>query len=172
MTDISKVYVFAYGSNLHLNRMQQRVSSARSTAIGFVVGRKLEFRKRSVDGSAKADAKLTNLPSDRLWGAIYSLSSSDKRLLDKHEYLGIGYDEELVEVITANGPTEAWIYQARAEAIDESKLPYTWYLDFVKRGAMQHRLPLCYINQQLNTPSTQNPDDLRRRQNQEICQLQ
>ena len=101
LSDVPTIDVFAYGSNLHLHRMQGRAPSARPVEIGYVVGRKIDFRKRSLDGSAKADAKLTGNHSDRLWGVIYSVRSRDKRSLDKHEFLGIGYDEVLVEVTTS-----------------------------------------------------------------------
>ena len=56
MDSESPVYVFAYGSNLHERRMRLRVSTALPVTIGYVENRQLKFRKRSKDGSAKADA--------------------------------------------------------------------------------------------------------------------
>ena len=77
--------------------------TASPVTIGYVEQRQLRFHKRSVDGSAKADAAFTAVPSDRVWGVVYRLSRDEKPELDKHEFLGIGYDQELVAVNIENG---------------------------------------------------------------------
>ena len=161
--------VFAYGSNLHSGRMQQRAPSARAVGVGCVWGRKIRFHKRSVDGSAKADACCTGNGGDRIWGVVYRLNRSDKRALDGHESLGIGYDEHPVTVRT--GPrtaVEAITYVARDETIDPSLHPYSWYLGFVREGARQHRLPWCYIHSELRVETVRDTNAGRRRLNQEI----
>jgi gamma-glutamylcyclotransferase (GGCT)/AIG2-like uncharacterized protein YtfP len=169
MSSASTVKVFAYGSNLHLNRMQQRAPSALPIGIGYVKRRRIAFRKRSVDGSAKADAWFTGRPRDRVWGAIYSVNSRDKFSLDKHESLGVGYDESKIEVHVASGRSmSAFIYEARHEVIDDSLDPYSWYLEFVRHGALQHGLPFCYINQELAIKSIPDPDPDRRTTNKLI----
>jgi len=139
---------FAYGSNLHALRLRARVPSAEPVSIGFVARRRLAFHKRSIDGSAKADALLTDDPRDRIWGAIYRIDSTEKPVLDQHEFLGIGYDETQVDVVNnQHACTQAWMYVARQSAIDTSLKPYCWYLDYVIQGAYAHRLPLCYVAQ-------------------------
>ena len=169
MPNNPSVNVFAYGSNLHLNRMRNRAPSAEVADVGYVAGRKIDFRKRSVDGSAKADAKFTGNHTDRLWGVVYRLSPQDKRELDKYEFLGIGYDELLVDVWTiSKQKLSALVYVARNEAIDESLEPFSWYVDFVREGATQHRLPFCYINQELFISSVADPDPNRQQLNLQI----
>lgn len=166
MSSVSGFNVFAYGSNLHLNRIQQRAPSAHPISIGCVKGRRIEFRKRSVDGSAKADARFTGDPSDCIWGVVYSVSSRDKYSLDKHESLGVGYDELHVDVhISSDRSMSAFIYVARHEMVDDSIHPYSWYLDFVRHGALQHCLPFCYINRQLAVKSLVDPDSDRQKTN-------
>ncbi len=163
------VKIFAYGSNLHLQRMCARVPSARPIAIGFVTHYRISFHKRSVDGSAKADACYTADPDDRVWGVIYEIDSDEKPILDRYEFLGTGYELEAVEVVASNRqPIEAMIYVALPEAIDHDCEPYYWYLQFVIRGAVQHRLPYCYTQSLLNVPSQDDPDEVRRRVNLEI----
>ena len=72
MANESTVSVFAYGSNLSPQRMHSRVSTARPVTIGYVRQRRFELHKRSVDGSAKADAVFTASPDDRVWGVFYN----------------------------------------------------------------------------------------------------
>lgn len=154
--------IFAYGSNLHSGRMRSRVPSAEPITIGYVVGRRIAFHKRSDDGSAKADASCTAEFSDRVWGVIYSINASETPVLDRHEFLGIGYDRKQICAMTPRGkPVTAWIYVARPDAIDRSMKPYTWYLEFIVAGAHQHRLPLCYIATLRSAQCVRDPDPSR-----------
>jgi len=163
----TQLHVFAYGSNLHDRRMRFRVSTASPVTIGYVEKRQLRFHKRSQDGSAKADAEFTADPDDRVWGVVYQMSRDQKLELDKHEFLGIGYDEELVAVSYRNGSIKAWMYVARADAIDQTLKPYSWYYDYVIAGALQHRLPFCYIKNLLGVETTLDPDSKRHEQNRQ-----
>jgi len=166
MPNDTDILVFAYGSNLHGARMRARVPSAETVAIGCVTGRQLQFHKRSTDGSAKADAFFTGEPEHRVWGVVYRILADEKRILDQHESLGIGYDEELVDVHVPDQPAmTAWIYTARPSVIARSLQPYTWYLNFVLFGALQHRLPLCYIAQLGNIRPKPDPDANRHQRN-------
>ena len=142
----SATYYFAYGSNLHVPRITARVPSAVPEGIGYVGRYKLAFHKRSVDGSAKADAVFTDQANDRIWGAVYRIHPDEQPVLDKYEFLGVGYDRVNVDVVTAGETSiQAWMYVARPSAIDSSLRPYCWYVEYVLRGAYRHRLPLCYI---------------------------
>jgi gamma-glutamylcyclotransferase (GGCT)/AIG2-like uncharacterized protein YtfP len=146
--------------------MTARVPSATPRAIGYVSEYQLAFHKRSIDGSAKADALRSGNGKDRLWGAVYQIHLSERPMLDRHEFLGIGYDRIEVNVVTSTEvsskfPTKAWMYVARSEAIDRSLKPYCWYMDYIIRGAYQHRLPLCHISQLHQIEPLTDPDRLR-----------
>ena len=164
----SETHVFAYGSNLHLRRMRSRVPSADIVAVGYVSGRQLLFHKRSVDGSAKADAFYSGDPVHRVWGVVYRMDAAGKRVLDQFEQLGVGYDQQQVDVDVDGSPVPAWIYTACPAAIDRSLRPYRWYRDFVLYGAFQHRLPFCYIANHVNVESTRDPDVSRRNENAQL----
>lgn len=152
-------YYFAYGSNLYIPRITARVPSAVPEAIGYVERYALAFHKRSIDGSAKADAVYTETTSDRVWGAVYRIRLDEQPLLDKHEFLGIGYDRVQVEVVTSGESSiKAWMYVARTSAIDPSLQPYCWYVEYVVRGAHQHRLPLCHISKLYQIETLRDPD--------------
>lgn len=128
---------------------------------GSVNGFRLAFHKRSVDGSAKADAFFTDNPSDEVWGVVAQMSRADKSILDQFESLGIGYDEITVDVAHEHGVTSAWMYVARQEMIDDSLLPYSWYHNYVRAGALEHGLPQSYIEFIESFSSIEDPDHIR-----------
>ena len=162
------LFVFAYGSNMCTPRMRARVPSATPVTIGYVSQRKLVFHKRGEDGSAKADALFTACPTDRAWGVVYRLRREQKAVLDQHEFLGIGYDEEEVDVEHETGSLRAWTYVARREAIDRSLLPYSWYHDYVVHGACQHRLPDSYVDYLRTFESLVDTDSARHATNRRL----
>ena len=127
-------------------RMRARVPTAAAVIVGYVRQRKLAFHKRSDDGSAKANAFYTSFPDDRVWGVVYRMCPHEKPLLDQCEFLGIGYDQEMVDVVHKSGTAQAWIYVARPEAIDATLFPYAWYHDLIVHGARQHGLPAAYVD--------------------------
>jgi len=148
--------------------MRSRVPTATPVTIGYVGQRKLVFHKRSNDGSGKADAAFTPCPTDRVWGVVYRLHEEQKPVLDQHEFLGIGYDEEEVNVVHENDSLRAWMYVARRDAIDPSLLPYSWYLDYIVHGACQHRLPESYIDYLTSFESLVDPDSARYARNRRL----
>ena len=168
MKNVSSVFVFAYGSNMCTRRMRSRVPTATPVTIGYVGQRKLMFHKRSDDGSGKADAALTACPSDRVWGVVYRLHPANKPVLDEHEFLGIGYDEQKIDVVHESGSLRAWMYVARREAIDSLLLPYSWYHDFTVHGACQHRLPESYVEYLRSFESLVDPDSERHAANRRL----
>ena len=168
MANEPNLLVFAYGSNMCLQRMHSRVSTATPVTIGYVSQRKLVFHKRSDDGSAKADAVLTASRNERVWGVVYQLQKHEKPLLDRHEFLGIGYDQETVEVVHEKGTAQAWMYVARPTAIDTSLLPYAWYHDLIVHGAWQHGLPERYVDYLRSFDSLVDPDATRQAENRRL----
>ncbi len=162
------VCVFAYGSNMCTQRIRSRVPSATPVANGYLGEYAFVFHKRSIDGSAKADAAFTGCPTDRVWGVVYRLHQKDKPILDGFEFFGIGYDEQQVDVVLESRTIRAWIYVARPSTIDKSLKPYGWYLEFVIQGAYQHRLPLCYIADLHWIEPTVDPDPTRDEANRRL----
>ena len=128
-------------------RVLARVSSVEVLGIGFVRGRRFVYHKRSVDGSAKADAALTGLDNDRVWGVVYQINDADKQILDRYESLGVGYDQQLVDVIMQNHSLSSWLYFATTDWITCGLKPYEWYHRLIMDGATQHRLPFCYLRE-------------------------
>lgn len=161
--------VFSYGSNMSPRRMLARVPGAAVVAAGFVPGRRFVFHKRSVDGSAKADALCTGDEADRVWGVVYDVPRHQKPQLDTCEFLGTGYDEHELQVhLAAGGPLHCRAYIARTEAIDAMLKPYTWYKSLVLHGARAHALPNAYIEILERYEAVIDPDQRRHQEHMRL----
>lgn len=137
---------FAYGSNLFSPRLRFRVPGCRVAGVARLPQYQLRFHKRGSDGSAKCDAFRTGRAEDFVIGVVYEIPPSEKKLLDRFEGLGRGYDDASVTLLTAEGTVvTASTYVASPAAIDATLRPFGWYKDFVLRGAAEHALPDDYV---------------------------
>lgn len=160
-----KIHYFAYGSNLHPLRLQERVPSA--TVIGVVEARSrtLAFSKRSKDLSGKCNLYETGKQADVVHGVLYEMDVKEKANLDRAEGKGSGYNEKIVS-FTLNGKSYTpFTYIADSKYIDESLLPYIWYKQFVIEGARYHSMPKEYIAWLESFPSVSDPDSKRNSEN-------
>jgi hypothetical protein len=135
---------FAYGSNMSLLRLRQRVPAARPLGSAILRGHDLRFHKRGRDGSGKCDAFQVSDPGIQLIGALYDIPLSGKTDLDRIEGLGAGYEEKMVPVLDPGGSWhEAVTYFATD--IHDGLQPYCWYKHHVLTGARELELPASYI---------------------------
>ncbi|MBY6096754.1 gamma-glutamylcyclotransferase family protein [Ferrimonas balearica] len=148
---------FAYGSNMSLRRLQQRVPSARRLALATLPGHQMRFHKRGRDGSAKCDAFATEQVDVPLFGALFLLDPQHKPQLDLAEGLGVGYQQKLVQVQCQQGHWHrAFTYVALQ--LDASLQPYHWYLEHVLIGARESGLPTGYLSGLQQVISIDDPD--------------
>lgn len=154
------LYYLAYGSNLHPQRLLQRVPSAEVIGTVEMTGCTLSFSKRSKYGSGKCTIRLPDSPAETdapvalrarshtaepcMYGVLYRFHPSHKRALERAEGTD-GYQELLVSCTVDNQPYQAFVYIARASHLDASLKPYRWYKDFVVEGARYHRFPAEYL---------------------------
>lgn len=149
---------YAYGSNMSISRLRERVPSAEALGCYALKRHDLRFHKSSKDGSAKCDAFYTGADGDVIFGALFEISPTEKPFLDKAEGLGYGYDEKLVIVNAADESSlEATTYFATI--IDEHLKPYSWYVNHVLVGAIEAPLPDKYVQSKIRgIGSIQDPD--------------
>lgn len=138
-------FYFAYGSNMLIRRLavDGRAPSAKPVTVGYVTGRRLVFDKVGKDGSGKCDAEKSASESDRVYGVVFRMATTDKERLDRIEGLGGGYAEEPVEVQVAGGSLEALTYVATRKS--DAVRPFEWYKALVLAGAEEHGLPETHI---------------------------
>ncbi len=77
--------IFAYGSNMNLNRLKNRVPSAVKISNGFIEGFSLECSKASKDSSGKATVIKTDNKDDLVWGVLFEIDEKEKPQLDRAE---------------------------------------------------------------------------------------
>ncbi len=156
------IYYFAYGSNMHPQRMKARVSSAVKVGIARLAQYSLCFHKRGwKDGSGKCNAYFTGNPGDKVIGVVYKILASEKEKLDTHEGVGNGYEIRTVDVCSESGTNAAFTYVASSSHIDDSLPPYSWYKEYVVHGARYNGLPESYIETITETSAVEDPDSLR-----------
>lgn len=135
---------FAYGSNMSIPRLTERLPSAQAVTCARLYKHRLKFHKRGQDGSGKCDIESTFNTQDVVHGVVYQIARPDKPALDSKEGLGSGYEEKNVTVISPN--CEVLVASTYyATRIDVSLAPYDWYKEHVLRGAHEHSLPPEYI---------------------------
>lgn len=162
--------IFAYGSNMNLNRLTQRVPSAVKLCNAFVPGYKLVCNKVSKkDGSAKANIIKTDNLAELVWGVLFNIKSNEKPLLDKAEGLGMGYNEDTLTFFDEpNNSYAAHVYIADSKTIDDNLIPYDWYKEFIVSGAILNELPAEYIAKLQSITFVRDHDEKRRTENYAI----
>ena len=128
MSDRTVIH-FAYGSNMSVRRLQDRVSSARLLGMGWLQGwlpdHRLAFHKRSKDGSGKCDV----VPSDTctVYGVLFQIDSTQETTLDHCEGLNSGYRKKEVRVrVSEERCMLASLYYADNASVDPTLKPYSW----------------------------------------------
>lgn len=141
---MKNIRYFAYGSNMSLRRLRDRVPSAVMVGAAILEHHRLVFHKRGMDGSAKCDVVPSTAPGDCVHGVLFDLDEDHIRLLDMAEGNGFAYIRKTVETACKGG------LRRRAEcyfAIDTQSgmTPYEWYLDHIIVGALEANLPGWYV---------------------------
>lgn len=135
---------FAYGSNMSIKRIQQRIPDAQMVCTATLKEHKLLFHKVSKDGSGKCDAFFTGDRQDQVIGVLFNIDENDKTELDKAEGLGYGYDEKKIIVYKEDNTKSAAITYIATKYDNELK-PFSWYKKHVVQGAKDANLPVEYI---------------------------
>ena len=129
---------FAYGSNLKLSRMRERVPSAHAEGAARLAGYRLVWDKRGRDGTGKANLRAH--ASSEVWGVVYQLDAGAWVSLDAHES---GYERLDVQISLQDEGLLAQTYLSTLLTADP--VPATWYKRLVVEGAQEHGLPEAWI---------------------------
>ena len=171
---MSTFLYFAYGSNMSERRLKKRVCSAQVIGTGVLHNHCLTFHKRSKDGSGKCTIECSE--SDKVYGVLFKIDKKDECKLDKAEGKGYGYDERHVDIKIWDSKCKEYkggdsvcnvkTYQAIPEKIDRKLKPYSWYKQHVLVGAIEQKLPPCYIDYLIRVDADRDCDKKR-----EACEL-
>ncbi|WP_404341194.1 gamma-glutamylcyclotransferase family protein [Pseudoalteromonas mariniglutinosa] len=151
-------YNFSFGSNMSSSRLLARLPNAKRIGTATLQGYQLSFDMVSTDGSAKCSVKPSQQLDACVYGVVYQLNKEEKIKLDAIE--GPHYDCVLVPVTLQSGEQlQAHCYIANT--LDDSLLPYDWYVQHVYRGALEAGVPKAYSEAILQRESCYDPDPLR-----------
>ena len=148
---MSREAYFAYGSNLLVARLQERVPGATTRGIGHLADHRLVCDKVGRDGSAKAN--LVRHPEARVWGALYDLPRGGLDRLDPFEG---GYRRTEVEIQIAQGPRIVAVTYVSERRSDDTT-PFDWYRAMMVDGGRAHGLPEDYLELLAALPSRPDP---------------
>lgn len=156
---MERIHYFAYGSNMSVARLQQRVPSAIFVCVASLADHGLSFDKVSKDGSGKC----TIFPSQRecVLGGVFEIDIVDVLTLDRLEGLDFGYQKDEYTVLSDRGALDVFSYFATSR--DASLRPYSWYKEHVVRGAREIGLPAEYTVTIESVGAEVDPDGQRAR---------
>lgn len=147
---------------MSIERLRARVPSAELLCVASLPRHTLKFHKPSrKDGSAKCDAAFSGDPSDRVYGALYSLATDELAKLDSFEGRGYGYERQSVAVESPAGKAFA-AETYLATQVDPNLRPLDWYKEHVLYGARSIGLPQAYIEAIEAVLADPDPDQQRR----------
>ena len=128
--DSSYLNYFAYGSNINIERMLERVGEFSMRLPALLHGYKIAFNKNAYTIPPTTYANAMPEKNEVVRGALYKIPVSGLKIMDLKEGVsGNHYYRKEVEVITLNGPVNAFTYFACDEAIIEGVEPASWYRD-------------------------------------------
>ncbi len=133
---------FAYGSNMHRARLEERVGPvAESLGHAVLEGYVHSFSHKGRDGSGKGNIEVAT--GELVRGVLYRMTTDQVALLDPYEG---GYDMAEVQVDSADGKHrfEAYTYIAIKDA--EGLLPREFYVAHYLRGMQENGFPQSYID--------------------------
>ncbi|MCL1658360.1 gamma-glutamylcyclotransferase [Elizabethkingia miricola] len=160
--------IFAYGSNMNLDRLKERVPSANKLLNVFIKGYTIKCNKISTDGSSKANIIKTDNDDNIVWGVIFEIDDSEKSNLDEYEQ---GYNDSILSFLDSeNSPHEAQVYIAEESAINDDLLPYDWYKEYIVSGAKENDLPQEYVEKLEAINFIEDTDTERRNKNLGVSQ--
>jgi gamma-glutamylcyclotransferase len=155
----------AYGSNLHPQRLRERIRSATLRGTGFLHKYTLQFHKRGQDNSAKCGFSDCG---EGLHVAVYEMNAADRSVLDGIEGVGKGYD---VDEVNVPGIGKCFTYVASRTHIDDILRPFDWYREMVLLGCLRHAFPTPYCERIAALPVIEDPDPVRRERNWRTVEL-
>jgi cation transport regulator ChaC len=159
---------FAYGSNMLTERLKARVPSAVPRTRARLPGYRLQFHKRSQDGSGKCDIVATSDGESDVHGVLFEVEPQDLTALDEAEHRGRGYERSTVQPRRDERSFEAFAYVAQPAYTDDALVPYAWYHALVLAGAHQHGLPESYRTHLTTVRTYPDPNGERRTQHRSL----
>lgn len=126
---------FAYGSNMNLQRVQQRGLQVERVERAWLPGYRLAFDKHAAEHAGAGHACISWHPGATVEGVLYWLADpSQIQRMDVFERTPVNYSREAVGVETGNGRLWAWTYFANPAVLRPGLRPPRAYLAHLLAG--------------------------------------
>lgn len=165
------VKYFAYGSNMLIERLHQRVKSAKNPVCVTLPGYSLRFHKVSGDGSGKCNMVGPGINGACVRGVVFDVLENEIPALDAAEGVGYGYQKSRVKITLDGKVFDALVYLAERKSINDSLTPYHWYRDLVLAGAEQNCFPDDYVASLRAVVSVEDPRPNRKTRREALAAL-
>jgi len=126
------MYYFAYASNINRKQMAERCPDAKSRSVATLPNFKIIFTGYSRLRKG-AVATIRGSKGDKVMGAVYEISESDLRKLDKYEGYPTDYKHLEVRVFTDGGESFDAVTFIKA-AQEEEGQPSAEYRAIIQQG--------------------------------------
>ena len=153
---------FAYGSNLIIERITERLGKVKFLGATLMENWCLRFNKLGKDGSGKCN--IIESEGEFVYGVLYQISLRQKEKLDAFE---TGYKTICLQIPNVG---KCVSYTAVEIADDSVYAPYDWYRELVLIGANRYGFPPTYIAMLEKQKIVKDPDDTRRTKNLKILE--
>jgi gamma-glutamylcyclotransferase (GGCT)/AIG2-like uncharacterized protein YtfP len=137
------VHYFAYASNMNQAQMKRWCPGSRFVKTVLLEGHRFVYDGFSVfwDGAV---GNIVKSEADGVWGALYTISETDRLTLDAFEGYPRSYDRKEVEVTDRDGHRyTAMTYYRTGRALGK---PHPDYEKVVLDGAKEYGLPEDYAD--------------------------
>ncbi len=148
----------------------ERVPSAELVGVAEHSNHKLNFHKKSNDGSSKCNMFNSDAETDLIYGAIYKLKPEHKNELDRFEGKGYGYIDNQIMLKHNGNEYTCFTYLAQQSHIVDNLKPYHWYKILVILGAQYLEFPGSYISSIEAVESMEDPDTTRRKEKETLIE--
>ena len=144
-------FYFAYGSNMDVERVQQRGMAFVGRISGRLAGYRLVFNKRAKGHRGIAHANIELSAAGQVEGVLYALAAPESILqMDPYEGYPIRYSRTILSIETETCVAAAWVYEANAQFIETDCKPTQSYLNHLLAGA--EFLSATYLADLMATP--------------------
>lgn len=126
---------FAYGSNISEHRMTiERNIKFLSRKFAILEDYKLVFNKVSKNNCYLGFANIVKSKNSIIEGALYEMTESDLKIIDRFEGFPNHYYKETVEVACDGKVVQAVVYIANNNMVRENIKPDKKYLGYILEG--------------------------------------
>ncbi len=146
---------FAYGSNMQIDQMKERCSSARFVCAARLKDYRLAFTRLSKKRQCGVADAVQNMGAE-VWGAVFEIDENEIGSLDKREgyrprrqRAENAYERSKMHVKRSGEMQETltvWTYTVVTK-LDPNPKPSHEYKQLILGGARMWHLPAPYINQ-------------------------